>query len=105
MACQYPGPVLPLRLLSQLYDWLIVNKVAVKEMLCSYDPDKTGTIETEDFFSSLSGMGMPLTEEGRTKLLAVYDKKGEGKMNYNDLLADHKYIHAVSLGYMHEVVN
>lgn len=80
----------------QLYDWLIVNRLAVKDLLRSYDPDNTGVMDTEDFFSSLSGMGVPMTEEGKTKLLAVYDKKGEGKLNYQDILADHKYIHAVS---------
>ena len=74
-----------------------MNKLAVKEMCLSYDPDVTGTMETEDFFSGLSGMGLPLEDEAKTKLLAVYDKKGEGKMNYTDLQADHKYIHAVSL--------
>ena len=81
---------------AQLYDWLIVNKLAVKQLLKSFDYERTGVLETEEFFSSLTTMGIPLDEEGRTKLLSIYDKKKEGKVNYEDLLADHKYIHAVS---------
>lgn len=68
----------------------------MKDLLKSYDSEGTGSLETEDFFSCLSGMGKLLEEECKAKLLAIYDKKGEGKMNYGDLLADHKYIHAVS---------
>ena len=60
------------------------------------DVERKGALETDELFSSLSDLGVPLEEEGRTRLLAVYDKKGSGKISYEDLLADHKYIHAVS---------
>jgi len=80
---------------KQLYDWLVVNKLAVRDLLKSYDAESTGMVETEDFFSCLSGMGKSLDVEHKTKLLATYDKKKEGKINFGDLLSDHKYIHAV----------
>ena len=80
----------------QLYDWLTMNKLAVKDLLRGFDSENKGSLETEDFFTSMASMAMPLTEEGKAKLLTVYDKKGEGKISYNDLLSDHKYIHAVS---------
>lgn len=75
-----------------------MNKLAVKDLLKGFDSENNGSLETEDFFTSMSSMGMPLTEEGKAKLLTVYDKKGEGKISYSDLLSDHKYIHAVSGG-------
>ena len=80
---------------KQLYDWLTVNKFLVKELLKSHDDKSNGSLGTDDFVSCLYGIGAPLDETSKTKLLAVYDKKGEGKINYIDLLSDHKYIHAV----------
>ena len=49
-------------------------------------------------------MGAPLQSEHLTTLLGIYDKKGEGVMNYDDYLSEQKYIHAVSLVYMYSVV-
>lgn len=73
-----------------------MSKMAVKDLLKSFDSEDKGSLETDDFFTSMSGMGMPLTEDGKAKLLTVYDKKGEGKISYSDLLSNHKYTHAVS---------
>ena len=42
-------------------------------------------------------MGVPLQSDDLTSLLAIYDKKGEGVMNYDDYISEQKYIHAVSL--------
>ena len=63
------------------------------------DTEGKGTLETEEFFSSMADIGIPLSalsEDGKTKLLAIYDKKGEGRFPYQDFLDEHKYIHAVS---------
>ena len=82
----------------QFYDWLIVNKIAVKDHLKSQDSECSGSMAVEKFFGCLLDLGAPLEEEHKTKLLAIYDKKGEGSLSYQDLLAEHKYIHAVSYG-------
>lgn len=41
-------------------------------------------------------MGMSLQSDERSKLIKIYDKKGEGFVNWDDLVSEHKYIHAVS---------
>lgn len=43
-------------------------------------------------------MGAPLESEHLTSLFAIYDKKGEGVMNYDDFISEQKFIHAVSTG-------
>ena len=51
---------------------------------------------TEAFTSVLHTMGVPLQSDDITSLIAIYDKKGEGVMNYDDYVSEQKYIHAVS---------
>ena len=41
-------------------------------------------------------MELPLQSDDIIKLLSIYDKKGEGKINYDDFISEQKYIHAVS---------
>ena len=60
------------------------------------DTDKTGSLPVDTFMNCLSDLHAPLADEGRTKLLVIYDKRGEGTVSYDDLLNDHKYIHTVS---------
>ena len=66
------------------------------DLLREQDPGVSGSISTEMFISILESIGVPLSSEEMTKLLTIYDKKGEGKLNYDDLLTEQKYIHAVS---------
>ncbi len=82
---------------TQLYDWLMVNRVAVMDVLKQEDKDKTGVLLTDKFTQALQGIGVPLQSEEFEKLLQVYDKKGEGKLNYEDFFTEQKFIHAVSL--------
>lgn len=42
-------------------------------------------------------MDVPLSEEQWENFLRIYDKKGEGSINWDDILSDHKYVHAVSI--------
>ena len=74
-----------------------VNRQVVTDVLKEQDPDKSGVIPTQQFTSSLEGIGIPLQSEEFEKLIRVYDKKGEGKLNYDDFLTEQKYIHAVSI--------
>ena len=82
---------------TQLYDWVQVNRQVVTDVLKEQDPDKSGVIPTQQFTTSLEGIGIPLQSEEFEKLIRVYDKKGEGKLNYDDFLTEQKYIHAVSI--------
>lgn len=66
------------------------------DLLREQDPTLSGSITTDVFTTTLESIGVPLSSEEMAKLLAVYDKKGEGKLNYDDLLTEQKYIHAVS---------
>lgn len=66
------------------------------DVLREEDKEKSGVIPTEEFKKVLQGMGVPLQEEGFEKLFKVYDKKGEGKINYEDFYTEQKFIHAVS---------
>ncbi len=91
----YKGRIKTLYIL-QLYDWITVNKLGVKGLLKDADTDGKGSLSTDMFMSTLSTISIPLEEESRAKLLAIYDKKGEGEISYSDLLSEHKYIHAVS---------
>lgn len=36
------------------------------------------------------------SEENMSKLIAIYDKAKHGRLSYDDLLEEHKYVHAVS---------
>ena len=40
-------------------------------------------------------MGAPLTGQDMTKLMRIYDKKGEGHLDWDDLISEHKYINVV----------
>ena len=66
------------------------------DLLREQDPDSKGTISTDALTSTLQSIAVPLESDEFSKLLALYDKKGEGVMNYNDFLSEQKYIHAVS---------
>ena len=74
-----------------------MNKPVVIDVLKEHDTNKSGVISTEEFTTSLQGIGVPLQSEEFDKLLKIYDKKGEGKLNYEDFLTEQKFIHAVSL--------
>ena len=52
-------------------------------------------ISTEGFTSVLHTMGAPLQSEHLESLFSIYDKKGEGVMNYDDFISEQKFIHAV----------
>ena len=85
----------PIFFISQLHDWVQVNKKAVHDLLKEQDTAKTDIVTTEQFFSTLEGVGVPLDSDNKGKLLAIYDKKGEGKLNYSDFIAEQKFVHAV----------
>jgi ankyrin repeat protein len=78
----------------QLYDWTQVNKRQLLELCREQQSGEGGVITTEAFTSVLHTMGAPLQSEGLTSLLAIYDKKGEGVMNYDDFISEQKFIHA-----------
>ena len=81
----------------QLHDWVQVNKKALVDVLKEQDEAKSEVITTEQFFSTLEGIAAPLDSDIKVKLLAIYDKKGEGKINYTDFLTEQKFVHAVRL--------
>ena len=58
---------------------------------------------TEAFTSVLHTMGVPLQSDDIMSLITIYDKKGEGVMNYDDYISEQKYIHAVSF-YVYNVL-
>lgn len=65
-------------------------------LLSSHEDNKDGVMPTESFTATLTNIGVPLTETEWPQLLKTYDKKGEGSLNWDDLLTDHKYVNAVS---------
>ncbi|XP_019849609.1 PREDICTED: ankyrin repeat and EF-hand domain-containing protein 1-like isoform X1 [Amphimedon queenslandica] len=79
----------------KLYDWLQVNKLVVWESLQNCVDNKNGVLPVETFKTLIvEGMEAPIGEEDWPKLLKIYDKKNEGVLNWEDLLLNHKYIHA-----------
>ena len=74
-----------------------MNKKVLVDLLKEQDEAKSEMITTEQFFSTLEGIAAPLDSDIKVKLLAIYDKKGEGKINYADFLTEQKFVHAVSL--------
>ena len=74
-----------------------MNKKVVLDLLKEQSTEKSDAIATEQFFSVLEGIGAPLESDNKVKLLAIYDKKGEGKINYGDFLTEQKFVHAVSV--------
>ncbi len=72
------------------------------DVLKEQDEERSGVIPSDKFTEVLQGIGVPLQSEEFDKLLKVYDKKGEGKLNYEDFLTEQKFIHAVSLFCMHK---
>ena len=74
-----------------------MNKQVLVDLLKEEDTEKSTVITTEQFFSTLEGIAAPVDSDNKVKLLAIYDKKGEGKINYNDFIAEQKFVHAVSL--------
>ena len=79
----------------QLYDWLQCNRYSVYTTLRDDGSNKEGILPTSVFKDLMNGMRVPLSGDEWDKLLKTYDKKGEGSINWNDMLTDHKYIHAV----------
>lgn len=65
------------------------------DVLRSQEENKGTVIPTEVFASALESMDAPLTGEDMSTLAHIYDKKGEGKFDWDDLISEHKYIHAV----------
>lgn len=83
----------------QLYDWIAVNKPSVSELLRSHDEggELVGNISTDNFVESLRLLQCPVNnDENISKLTAIYDKAKHGRISYDDLLEEHKYVHAVS---------
>lgn len=75
-----------------------VNKTLVWESLKNCIDNRNGVLPVETFKTLLAeGMDAPITEDDWPKLLKIYDKKNEGVLNWEDLITDHKYIHAVSI--------
>ena len=72
-----------------------MNKRAVLELLKEKSTEKSDVVTTELFFSVLEEIGAPLDSDCKSRLLAIYDKKGEGKINYDDFITDQKFVHAV----------
>lgn len=76
-----------------------MNKASVTELLRSHDEggELVGNITTENFMESLKLLQCPVrSDENISKLIAIYDKAKHGRLSYDDLLEEHKYIHAVS---------
>ena len=76
-----------------------MNKVSVSELLRSHDEggELVGNITTDNFVGSLKLLQCPVNnDENISKLSAIYDKAKHGRINYDDLLEEHKYVHAVS---------
>lgn len=81
-----------------------MNKILVWESLKNCIDNRNGVLPVETFKTLLAeGMDAPITEDDWPKLLKIYDKKNEGVLNWEDLITDHKYIHAVSI-YTHVAV-
>lgn len=83
----------------QLYDWITVNRASVSELIRSHDEGEelVGNISTDNFVELLKSLQCPVNnDENISKLLAIYDKAKHGRLNYEDLLEEHKYVHAVS---------
>ena len=86
-----PPPSLP-----KLYDWVQVNRQAVIGLLKDQDPDNTMKLSTDVFTSTLQSIEVPLDPDDFSRLFAIYDKKNEGVINYDEFIGEQKYIHAVS---------
>ena len=74
-----------------------MNKKVLVDLFKEQDTAKSEVITTEQFFSVVEGIAAPLDSDNKVKLLAIYDKKGEGKINYTDFVTDQKFVHAVRL--------
>lgn len=74
-----------------------MNKKVLLDLLKEQNTEKSEVITTEQFFSTLEGIAAPVDSDNKVKLLAIYDKKGEGKINYNDFITEQKFVHAVRL--------
>ena len=77
-----------------------MNKASVSELLRSHDEggELVGNISTDNFVESLKLLQCPVNnDENISKLSAIYDKAKHGRLNYDDLLEEHKYVHAVSV--------
>lgn len=76
-----------------------MNKATVSELFRSHDEggELVGSISTDNFMESLKLLQCPIkSEENMSKLIAIYDKAKHGRLSYDDLLEEHKYVHAVS---------
>ena len=77
-----------------------MNKASVSKLLRSHDEggELVGNITTNNFVESLKLLQCPVNnDENISKLSAIYDKAKHGRLNYDDLLEEHKYVHAVSV--------
>ena len=76
-----------------------MNKASISDQLRSHDEggELVGNITTENFVESLKLLQCPVrSDENISKLIAIYDKAKHGRLSYDDLLEEHKYVHAVS---------
>ena len=72
-----------------------MNKISISELLRSHDEggELVGNITTDNFVGSLKLLQCPVNnDENISKLSAIYDKAKHGRINYDDLLEDHKYV-------------
>ena len=77
-----------------------MNKKILLDLLKEQNTEKSEVITTEQFFSTLEGIAAPVDSDKKVKLLAIYDKKGEGKINYTDFITEQKFVHAVRLKFL-----
>ena len=84
-------------LFVQLHDWVQVNKRLLLDSYREEDMERKGIMASDTFTSVLKTLGSPLEEADFQKLLSTYDKKGEGKINYEDFISEQKYVNAVSI--------
>lgn len=77
-----------------------MNKKVLLDLLKEQNTEKSEVITTEQFFSTLEGIAAPVDSDNKVKLLAIYDKKGEGKINYTDFITEQKFVHAVRLKFL-----
>lgn len=61
-------------------------------MFAKYDPDDKGVINKDDFSDSLQGLNAPIEDDEMKKLLTIYDKNRDGKIDFNDFLTGKKFL-------------
>ena len=76
----------------QLYDWSLARKIKLMELFKKYDPDDTGTIPKDDFIETMMDLKAPVDQGNLAKIVALYDKNKESKIDYSDYFNGKKYV-------------